>query len=84
MTEITIRSNNNIAIQKLIDFLQLFDFQILKKEKSKLMMKMKIFQLTMPKNPTLWLLQAFGKVVTSHKKNLDKKHGAIEDEKSTL
>ncbi len=27
MTEITIRSNNNIAIQKLIDFLQLFDFQ---------------------------------------------------------
>ncbi len=31
MTEITIRSNNNIAIQKLIDFLQLFDFQIIKK-----------------------------------------------------
>ena len=31
MTEITIRSNNNIAIQKLIDFLQLFDFQIVKK-----------------------------------------------------
>lgn len=31
MTEITIRSNNNLAIQKLIDFLQLFDFQIIKK-----------------------------------------------------
>jgi hypothetical protein len=31
MPEITIRSNNNIAIQKLVDFLQLFDFQIIKK-----------------------------------------------------
>jgi hypothetical protein len=31
MTEITIRSNNNIAIQKIFEIIQLFDLQIVKK-----------------------------------------------------
>ena len=38
MTEITIRTNNNIAMGRLVDFLQLFDFQIVSKKESDLPM----------------------------------------------
>lgn len=38
MTEITIRTSNNIAMSRLIDFLQLFDFQIVSKKETDLPM----------------------------------------------